>query len=623
MPQVRIALASINPTVGDLAGNCELIIAAAAEAVAAGAALVAFPEMALTGYPVEDLALRPSFRAANLTALDRLATDLAGAGCGEATVVVGFLGETDRSGERIRPADAADAEDGSDAETHPEHDDAGRDGDHQPTCLPTNSAAVIRAGEVIARYDKHRLPNYGVFDEERWFAAGQAACVIDVDGTVVSIAICEDLWQDDGPALRAATEADLLLVINASPFEIGKPLLREELCRRRARELGCTVAYVNLVGGQDELVFDGGSIVSAPIDSADYPADAARFRPNTRIIDLNPATDRADTTASHQAESPPPDRLRDSVEPGPLAKPAAALDPSAPLPCLPSPLNPPDLADCYDALVLGLRDYVHKNGRRQVILGLSGGIDSALVAALACDAFGPEDVFAVAMPSRYSSQHSVADAVDLAERTGLRLRTVPIEPMFAAFQSELALTGLAEENLQARIRGATLMAISNAEGQLVLATGNKSEIAVGYSTIYGDAVGGFAPIKDVPKTLVWQLARYRNDQAAACGLTPPIPENCISKPPSAELRPDQLDADSLPDYTVLDALLAAYVERRASAAELVAVGFDPALVRQVLTLTDRAEYKRRQYPPGPKITSLAFGRDRRLPITNRWTDPCD
>ncbi len=580
MPTVRVALASVNPTVGDLAGNSALIIGAAVEAVAAGASLVAFPEMALTGYPVEDLALRASFRAASIAALERLAADLAQVGCGEDTVVVGFLGEALDCRASTRPED--------------ESGDA-----HRTAPRPTNSAAIIRGGKIIARYDKHRLPNYGVFDEERWFSAGQTDCVVGVDGAAVSIAICEDLWQDDGPALRAATECDLLLVINASPFEIGKPKRREELCRRRAVELGCTVAYVNLVGGQDELVFDGGSIVVGP-DGAMQAAVAGRFRPETAIFDLSPA---------HQQPSAVPEQ--------PAAKLVAVRGAAARFPLAP---DATDLADCYNALILGLRDYVAKNGQRQVLLGLSGGIDSALVAALACDAFDPGDVFAVAMPSRYSSAHSVADAVDLAGRTGLNLRTVPIEPMFAAFQSELALTGLAEENLQARIRGATLMAISNAEGQLVLATGNKSEIAVGYSTIYGDAVGGYAPIKDVPKTLVWGLARHRNELAAARGQTPPIPENCISKPPSAELRPDQLDADSLPDYGVLDALLEAYVERRASAAELVAAGFDPEVVRQVLALTDRAEYKRRQYPPGPKITSLAFGRDRRLPITNRWID---
>lgn len=619
VPPVRIALASINPTVGDLAGNSELIIAAAAEAVSSGAALIVFPEMALTGYPVEDLALRPSFRTASIAAVDRLAVELARAGCGEPTVVVGFLGEVADSG-AVRdltntetapacddgpPAEVADSGAGANRAVPVEYavpvEFAVPVDEHHRAPRPTNSAAVIRGGSVIARYDKHRLPNYGVFDEERWFAAGQTACVVDVGELSISIAICEDLWQDNGPALRAGSESDLLLVVNASPFEIGKPRRREDLCRRRAVELGCTVAYVNLVGGQDELVFDGGSIVFAADGSAKEPAASARFRPATALFELSA-----------------PHLRHDSVAEEPAPKPTVVADSATPLLLT---LGPSDLADCYDALVLGLRDYVRKNGQRQVLLGLSGGIDSALVAALACDAFGPDDVFAVAMPSRYSSEHSVADAVDLAQRTGLQLRTVPIEPMFAAFQSKLALTGLAEENLQARIRGAALMAISNAEGQLVLATGNKSEIAVGYSTIYGDAVGGFAPIKDVPKTLVWQLARYRNEQAAARGQTPPIPENCITKPPSAELRPDQLDADSLPDYAVLDALLQAYVEHRASASELVAAGFDREVVRHVLALTDRAEYKRRQYPPGPKITSLAFGRDRRLPITNRWIDP--
>jgi len=549
---LRIALAQINPVVGDLAGNARLIRAAVGEAASQGAQLVLVPEMALTGYPIEDLALRPSFQDAARQALDDLARELGAhelAAFPEVTVIVGCL-------------DVLDADD---------QPMAGR-----PRRAPVNAAAVITRGLVTARYIKHHLPNYGVFDEARYFVPGNEPLLINVAGHRVMVAICEDLWQEGGPVTWARElGCDLLAVLNASPYERDKDDVRLALCQTRALEANCALAYANIVGGQDELVFDGDSLVV----SADGTllARAPQFESAILLAELGG---------------------------------------------LPSTIAPrrDDVAEVYSALVCGLRDYVDKNGFASVLIGLSGGIDSALVAALAVDAFGPQRVFGIAMPSRYSSAHSVADAFDLAARTGLSIREVSIAPMFNAYMDALDLSGLAEENLQARIRGTTLMGVSNAEGHLVLATGNKSEISVGYSTIYGDAVGGYAPIKDVPKTLVWELARWRNDEATRQGQTPPIPPNSIDKPPSAELRPDQLDADSLPDYEVLDRLLEAYVTGDRSARDLVVAGFDQAMVERILRLTDLAEYKRRQYPPGTKITLRAFGRDRRLPITNRWRE---
>lgn len=544
MDPIRVALAQINPTVGDLTGNATLILDTVARAAAEGANAVLFPEMALTGYPIEDLALRESFHTATARETAELARTIAAAGYGDITIVLGVLAKID--------------------------------GDAR------NAAAVISGGTVAAMYLKHHLPNYGVFDEQRLFVAGDEACVIDIAGHSCSIAICEDLWQPDSPAELAAKDCELLLVINASPFEQGKHGARLELCRERAREADVGVLYVNCVGGQDELVFDGGSMAVRPDGSV--ATNATRFDEQLLLVDID---------AQGRIES-------GTVE-----------------------ANVGEAEEVYRAVELGLGDYVRKNGLRSVVLGLSGGIDSALVAAIACDALGAQNVYGAAMPSVYSSGHSVEDAYDLAERTGLHIRTVPIASVIDAYQDLLNLSGLAEENLQARVRGTTLMAISNAEGHLVLATGNKSELAVGYSTIYGDAVGGFGPIKDVPKTLVWQLARWRNDRASELGLVPPIPPRSIDKPPSAELRPDQLDTDSLPDYDELDAILTAYVEGRVDTRDLVELGFDQQLAERIVRLTDAAEYKRRQYPPGTKITRLAFGRDRRLPVTNRWREPID
>ena len=567
MPILRVALAQSNPTVGDLAGNRARAREAVARAAALGADIVALPEMFLTGYPIEDLALRPTFQAASRAAAEGLASDLAADGLGEIVVIVGYLDRLAGAANRL-----------------------GR-----PRGAPVNAAGVLHRGELVARYCKHHLPNYGVFDEFRYFVPGEEPCVLRVRGVDVALAICEDLWQDGGPVAKARG-CGLLVVINGSPYERNKDDVRLDLCRHRAREGDFALAYVNMVGGQDELVFDGDSLIVGADGS--LIARGAQFVDEILVADLDlPAGLRPDAL------------VIDAYSPADQPAIAASIAPPA-----------SDVAEVYGALVTGLRDYVDKNGFASVILGLSGGIDSALVAAIACDALGADRVHAVSLPSAYSSQHSRDDAADLAERTGLHFRTVPIAPMVDAFQSQLHLSGLAEENLQARVRGTTLMALSNAEGHLVLATGNKSEISVGYSTIYGDAVGGFAPIKDVPKTLVWELARWRNAQAVERGELPPIPDSSITKPPSAELRPGQVDQDSLPPYDVLDDILDDYVERDRGAEQLVTAGFDAELVEHVLRLTDTAEYKRRQYPPGTKISLRAFGRDRRLPVTNRWRE---
>jgi len=571
---LRLALAQANPVVGDLAGNSEQVLRYAREAAAAGAHVVAFPEMFLTAYPVEDLALRPSFVAASVDALDSLAPRLAEAGLGDLVVVVGYL-------DRMTANDRLGRPQGS----------------------PQNAAAVLHGGRIVARYAKHHLPNYGVFDEFRYFVPGDRTCVVRVQGVDVALAICEDLWQEGGPvAATRACAAGLLLVINGSPFEVNKDDVRLELCRRRAAEAGCTLAYLNMVGGQDELVFDGDSLVVGT--DGTVLTRAGQFTEELVVVDL---------------ELPPAEESRavDAVVAGGSAGVGPVVGPAI-SPRFADRLS--DDAEVYTAITLALRDYVRKNGFRSVTIALSGGIDSALVAALACDAVGAENVHCVSLPSAYSSQHSRDDAADLARRTGCGFRTVEIAPMVDAFLGQLGLTGLAEENLQARVRGTTMMGISNAEGHLVLATGNKSELAVGYSTIYGDAVGGFAPIKDVSKTLVWRLSRWRNAEAERLGQPAPIPVSSIEKPPSAELRPGQLDTDSLPDYAVLDAVLDDYVEQDRGADHLVGTGFDRELVERILQLTDAAEYKRRQYPPGPKISFKAFGRDRRLPITNRWRE---
>ncbi|MFI6488328.1 NAD+ synthase [Streptomyces sp. NPDC050564] len=582
MPQLRLALNQIDSTVGDLAGNAEAILRWTRHSAEQGAHLVAFPEMVLTGYPVEDLALRPSFVEASRAALRSVATRLADEGFGELPVIVGYL---DRS-ETAQPKYG------------------------QPAGAPQNAAAVLYGGRVALTFAKHHLPNYGVFDEFRYFVPGDTMPVVRVHGVDVALAICEDLWQDGGrvPAARSAG-AGLLLSINASPYERDKDDTRLELVRKRAQEAGCTTAYLAMIGGQDELVFDGDSIV---VDrDGEVVARAPQFAEGCVVLDLDLPAAAASPVEGVVDDGLRIERLVLSEDPLPAYEAELAGGYAERL---------DDDEEIYSALVVGLRAYAAKNGFRSVLIGLSGGIDSALVAALACDALGAQNVYGVSMPSKYSSDHSKDDAAELARRTGLNFRTVPIEPMFDAYMSSLGLTGLAEENLQSRLRGTTLMAISNQEGHIVLAPGNKSELAVGYSTLYGDSVGAYGPIKDVYKTSIFRLAEWRNRAAVDRGQTPPIPENSIVKPPSAELRPDQVDTDSLPDYPVLDAILERYVDRDEGADSIVAAGFERELVVKTLRMVDTAEYKRRQYPPGTKISAKGFGKDRRLPITNRWRE---
>ncbi|AYF98982.1 NAD+ synthase [Protaetiibacter intestinalis] len=574
MPRLRLALAQSNPLVGDLAGNADLIVASARAASEAGAELLATGEMALTGYPIEDLAAQPGFLRAASEAVPALARRLDEEGFGELIVVVG----------------------------HPEGPFAPRllGTSNAPTAIAQNCASVLHRGRVVARYAKHHLPNYSVFDEYRVFIPGDELLVLRIRGVDVALIICEDLWRDGGPVGRVLdADAGLLLVVNASPFERDKDEVRLPLVTRRATETRTIVAYVNIVGGQDDLVFDGDSVVVD--ETGRILARAPQFREHLLVVDVEP--DAA-------GEVPELENVRRVV-----------IDAEAPEL---SPELSPDIAELPDdreqlwnALVLGLRDYVEKNRFPSVVLGLSGGIDSAVCAALAADALGADRVHGVSMPSRYSSEGSRSDADDLAERIGLHYSVEPIAELVHPVEEQLALTGVAAENLQARIRGIILMAKSNMDGHLVLTTGNKTELAVGYSTIYGDSAGGFAPLKDVPKTLVWELARWRNAHAAARGETPPIPENSISKPPSAELRPDQTDQDSLPPYPLLDAILEAYVTRRLGRTDIVALGYDAETVDFVTRLVDRSEWKRRQGAIGPKISGMAFGRDRRLPITYR------
>ncbi|WP_040922067.1 NAD+ synthase [Saccharomonospora xinjiangensis] len=571
MPQLRIALAQVNTCVGDLDGNAALVVENTRLASAEGAHVVVFPEMTLTGYPVEDLALRGAFAEASKAAVGELAHAVADAGCGDVLVVVGYL-------------------------------DADEEG-------PRNAAAVLYRGEVVARQYKHHLPNYGVFDERRYFKPGHELAVVRLHGVDLGMVVCEDLWQDGGPVTAlGAYGVDLVLSPNASPYERSKDDVRLPLVARRAAEAKAPIVYTNQVGGQDDLVFDGDSIVVA--EDGTLLARAPQFVEQLLVVDLDlPRRRRED--AGDVAEG---FRVRRRV----LTDTPLDEYPPAYRPVVAEPL--PEEAEVWSALVVGLRDYARKNGFRSVILGFSGGIDSAVTAALAADALGADAVHGVSMPSKYSSEHSRADAADLAERLGCHFRVEPVQDMVATYVDQLNLTGLAEENIQARVRGMLLMALSNLEGHLVLATGNKTELAVGYSTIYGDAVGGFAPIKDVFKTYVWELARWRNAEAEKRGETPPIPPNSISKPPSAELRPGQLDTDSLPDYALLDDILDDYVEGDRGFADLLAAGFEAEVIDRVVRMVDSAEYKRRQYPPGTKITFKAFGRDRRLPMTNRWRE---
>lgn len=582
MPQLRLALNQIDSTVGDLAGNTESILHWTRHSAEQGAHLVAFPEMVLTGYPVEDLALRSSFVEASREALRALAARLDAEGFGELPVVVGYLDRSESAAPRYG----------------------------QPAGSPRNAAAVLYRGRIALNFAKHHLPNYGVFDEFRYFVPGDSMPVVRVHGVDVALAICEDLWQDGGrvPAARVAG-AGLLLSINASPYERDKDDTRLELVRKRAQEAGCTTAYLAMIGGQDELVFDGDSIV---VDKqGEVIARAPQFAEGSVILDLDLPAASPEAPSGVVNDGLRIDHVVLSEEPLPAYEAELAGGYAERL---------DDDEELYSALVVGLRAYAAKNGFSSVLVGLSGGIDSALVAAIACDALGAQHVYGISMPSKYSSDHSKGDAAELARRTGLNFRTVPIEPMFDAYMGSLGLTGLAEENLQSRLRGTMLMAVSNQEGQIVLAPGNKSELAVGYSTLYGDSVGAYGPIKDVYKTSVFRLAKWRNRAAEERGQTPPIPEASITKPPSAELRPGQVDTDSLPDYDVLDRILEMYVDRDQGLDAIVAAGFDAALVAKTLRMVDTAEYKRRQYPPGTKISPKGFGKDRRLPITNRWRE---
>ena len=558
--KLRIALAQVNPTVGDLVGNAALIKEGVASSVAQGAHIVVFPEMVLTGYPVEDLALRPSFQVASQRALQTLAAELDPG----AVSIVGYLDQViDESG-------------------------VGK---------PQNTVAVIAGNEVKARYVKCHLPNYGVFDEFRNFVAGDSTLVVRIHGVDVGIAICEDLWIDGGiTAQLAARKPGLVIVPNGSPYERNKDDVRHSLVSQRAAATGAPLVYVNMTGGQDDLVFDGDSIVVG--SGGQVIARAPQFEDGIMVVDIDVTTR---TSTPDVVVSEDEVLLERTLVPG-IAQRLG------------------DEEEMWNAIVVGLRDYVAKNGFSSVLVGLSGGIDSALVAALAVDALGPDRVHGVGMPSKYSSEHSLADARALAANTGLGFRVVEIQKMVDAYIHELALTGLAEENVQARVRGTTLMGISNQEGHLVLATGNKSELACGYSTLYGDAVGGYAPIKDIYKTDVWALSRWRNQVAREAGETPPIPENSITKEPSAELRPGQKDSDSLPEYEILDRVLKAYVDDDLGRDALIAAGFDKDLVMRVIGMVDRAEYKRRQYPPGTKVSKRAFGKDRRLPMTSKWRE---
>jgi NAD+ synthase (glutamine-hydrolysing) len=558
--QIRVALAQINPTVGDLSKNSDLISKYAFDAANAGAVVVVYPEMALTGYPVEDLANRPSFRAASMRAISQLAKRINDEGNGDLTLLVGYLGQSE----------------------------SGR---------PQNCVAVIYRGEIVATYIKHHLPNYGVFDEYRNFVPGNHSLVIRICGVDIGLAICEDIWQSGAPVSELAKRnIGLLLVPNGSPYEINKDDIRLALVQQRALEVGAPLAYVNMVGGQDDLVFDGDTIVVGK--TGEIIARAPQFEEGLMVIDLDVLLASSDPDL---IISNPPIPKYQKIRAGMAYK-----------------LS--ENEQIWQGLTLALKDYVEKNNFKSVLIGLSGGIDSALVAALAADAVGADRVYGVAMPSKYSSDHSLQDAKQLAENIGLNYKIIDIQPMVANLLENLRLDGVAEENLQARVRGVTLMGLSNQYGHLVLATGNKSELAVGYSTLYGDAVGGFAPIKDLYKTQVWQLAKWRNDLAILQGQTPPIPANSITKEPSAELAPNQKDSDSLPDYFTLDKILTIYIDQDGGRPAALAAGFDPAVVDKVVRLVDRAEYKRRQYPPGCKISNRAFGKDRRLPITSHWNE---
>jgi len=581
---LRVALAQLNVTVGDLQNNTRKILTALRQAHAAGAHIVCTPELALTGYPPEDLLLKPGFVADNLAQLQELID--ASRSLPELTAVIGFVD---------------------------------RDQDIY------NAAAIINNGQLVGVYHKHYLPNYGVFDENRYFEAGHKAPIFLINGVHVGVNICEDVWYPSGPLpMQALAGAEVILNINGSPYYAGKGMFREEMLATRAADNGVIVAYLNMIGGQDELIFDGGSMVFD--EQGKQIARAKQFAEDLLIVDL-------DTSSVFRSRLHDPRRRQDRQPIAPNDVPLIKVD-TVPYPAettrayttlgAPQRMEPKmtPLAEIYAALVLGTRDYIHKSGFTKTLIALSGGIDSSLTAVIAVDALGAENVLGVSMPSGYSSTGSKTDAQELAENLGIQFMTIPIEETFRTSLKMMRPAlgegdpGLAAENLQARIRGNILMTISNKLGPIVLTTGNKSEMATGYSTLYGDMAGGFAVLKDVLKTLLYQLCAYRN----SLGDKPVIPQAVIEKPPSAELRPDQKDSDSLPPYEVLDPILKAYVEDDRTFAEMLAMGFDKTTVERVMRLVDISEYKRRQAPPGIKITPRAFGRDRRLPITNRYKE---
>jgi NAD+ synthase (glutamine-hydrolysing) len=551
-------MAQVNPVVGDIEGNAALIKEAVAESLKSEVDVVLFPEMVLTGYPVEDLALRPAFRKASIDRVQLLAKEINEIGAGDVLVVVGYLDEKDK---------------------------------------PHNAVALIHGGEIKAKYIKHHLPNYGVFDEFRNFGQGKGTLVARYRGVDIAVVICEDIWQDQGPVAELAKRTPgIVLVPNGSPYERNKDDVRLALVQRRVVQIGAPMIYVNMTGAQDDLVFDGDSLAVG--SDQKLLARSVQFKSSLDIVDVPVAMN--------------------SSQPDVLISGDAPLNKTPNISEIAPRLS--DEEEVWSALVMGLGDYVRKNGFKSVALGLSGGIDSALVATLAVDAVGKDNVYGVSLPSKYSSAHSLSDAKALATNLGIDYRVIEIEPVVQSFVAATKLTGVAEENVQARVRGSLLMGLSNQEGHLILATGNKSELAVGYSTLYGDAVGGFAPIKDIFKVDVWRLAKWRNEAAKSRGEVAPIPENSITKEPSAELRPGQKDTDSLPDYQLLDRLLDIYVEKNGDAAEIIKAGFEKSLVDRVITMVDRAEYKRRQYPPGTKVSAIAFGKDRRLPMTSRWKE---
>lgn len=589
MPALRIAMAQINPTVGDISGNTRLITTWLKEARKAKADLVVFPELAVTGYPPEDLLLKPKFVSENVRALTEIAQRTK-----DIAAIVGYVGQGTSNKIPLPTSPVVS-------------------GDRQQLF---NAAAILAGGRIVGSYAKWLLPNYGVFDEGRYFHPGRLAPLLEIRGVLIGVNICEDIWNEDGPTrVQAKAGAGIIVNINASPFHIGKSRVREQMLATRARENRVIVTYTNTVGGQDELVFDGNSVVLD--QDGTVIARAKAFEEDLLIVDLK--VDKvASARAVHGRKKTPgrkPSPLIHRVSLKDLPRQPGRRVIAAPLGSLSG-----ELEEVYRALVLGVKDYTGKNGFKQAIIGLSGGVDSALTAVIAVDALGLDNVLGVFMPSPYTSKESVEDVIGLVERLGIQCRTIPITSTFESYLTSLAESfegkpaDTTEENLQARIRGNILMAFSNKFGHLVLTTGNKSEMSVGYATLYGDMAGGFAVIKDVPKTMVYELSHFRN----ARGSSPVIPKRILDRAPTAELRPNQRDEDSLPPYPILDPILKAYVEEDHSVEEIVGMGFPRGVVSKVIGMVDRSEYKRRQAPIGIKITHRAFGKDRRMPITNGY-----